>query len=335
MTLEKINFNRKNKFKRREELEKQLQKLNNLLRITEEKVILNFEKPKYPVVMVLGAPRSGTTLITQWLASTGFFSYPTNIMSRFYDSPYIGAQIHKILVDLDINNEILGNNKDINYNSELGRAKGSCAPHEFWYFWRRFFPYDNICFYDNEFLKKVDQKTFVSEIAAMENVFNKPFMLKANIICYNILFINKILPKCIFIHIKRESFYNIQSILESRKKFYGTEKEWYSFKIKEYDQLKKLNPVHQVVGQVYYTNKIVEEQFRKLDDKNKIKINYEDFCENPKKLFEELKNKLFFNGYDLKFDYKKIKKLKCTNIVKCSKKREKEIFNGINKLNEY
>ena len=36
------------------------------------------------VVLVVGGPRSGSTVMMQWLASSGVFAYPSNLLSRFY-----------------------------------------------------------------------------------------------------------------------------------------------------------------------------------------------------------------------------------------------------------
>jgi len=51
------------------------------------------QSPDLMVQCEVGALRSGTTLFMQWLANTGVFSYPTNILSQFFGAPVIGAKI--------------------------------------------------------------------------------------------------------------------------------------------------------------------------------------------------------------------------------------------------
>ena len=54
---------------------------------------------RFSKVFVVGALRSGTTLFTQWLATTGLTAYPTNLLSRFYGAPLVGAKIQQLLTD--------------------------------------------------------------------------------------------------------------------------------------------------------------------------------------------------------------------------------------------
>src|SRR5262245_47802783 len=66
--------------------------------------------PRLPVVFVVGPPRSGTTLAMQWLAATGVFAWPSNLLSRFYEAPYVGALIQQVVTNpsLDFAGELTG-----------------------------------------------------------------------------------------------------------------------------------------------------------------------------------------------------------------------------------
>lgn len=132
---------RTNPFKRNENLERFLKEINDDLWNTEQK-LLQKSYENYPILFIVGPIRSGSTLVLQWLANTRQFSYPTNILSRFYQSPIIGAKIQRLLTDEKYNfrNEILDFHSKIDFNSENGKTKGALSPNEFWYFWRRFLP---------------------------------------------------------------------------------------------------------------------------------------------------------------------------------------------------
>ena len=54
----------------------------------------------------MGNPRSGTTLFIQWLGISGYLAYPTNLLSRFYGVPCIGAKIQLMLTKHDSNNDL-------------------------------------------------------------------------------------------------------------------------------------------------------------------------------------------------------------------------------------
>jgi len=231
---------RQGKFRRNEHLEGLLKEINGLLRHVEDKVLHNFSMPKYPVLFIMGNPRCGTTVMMQWLASTEKFCYPTNLLSRFYSAPYIGAKIQQLLMDkkYDFNNEIVDHNNKIDFTSDIGKTKGALSPNEFWYFWRRFFPYEEIQYLEEESLKKIDARKFVAELAAIEAVFDKPFALKGGIANLNIPFLSDVIDKAVFLYVKRHPFYNIQSILNARVKQLGSREVWYSFKPREYESLK-------------------------------------------------------------------------------------------------
>lgn len=293
------------KFKRNSSLEEFLGEINNDLWNTEGSLLKNKE-PKYPLIFIMGPMRSGSTLMTQWLANLGEFAYPTNMMSRFYKAPIIGSKIQRLLTDEQYNyrNEILDFNSQIDFSSENGKTKGALAPNEFWYFWRRFLPFKELDYLPTEeLLQKVDIFMLKAEFAGIVDVFQKPFVLKGMILNYNIDFLDQIFEKAIFIHTKRDPLTNIESALKAREKQLGSIEEWYSFKIPEYEELKKLNPYEQVAGQIYYINKAVESGLANVSEHKKMTVSYEEFCENPKKFYDELKEKLKIQGYDLRKEY--------------------------------
>ncbi len=296
---------RTTKFKRNNNLEDFLNEINDDLWSSETK-LLRLKEPEYPLIFVMGSLRSGTTLMTQWLANLGF-AYPTNLMSRFYKTPIIASKIQLLLTDERYNyrNELRDFNSGIDFSSENGKTKGALAPNEFWYFWRRFLPFKELDYLPTqELFEKVDIDTLKSEFAGMTEVFQKPFALKGMILNYNIDFLDKVFDKAIFIYTKRDPLTNIESALEAREKQLGSIDEWYSFKIPEYEELKKLNPYEQLAGQIYYINKAVENGLENVANHKKLIVNYENFCENPKRFYDELVNKLKFQGCEIDSKYK-------------------------------
>ena len=284
-------------FKRNTQLEDLLGGLNSSLKCAEEQYLANSTElgPDYPIVFVMGPLRSGTTLFMQWLANTGAVAYPTNMLSRFYGAPVVGAHIQLLLTDPRFNfrNEILDFNSAISFDSENGKTKGALAPNEFWYFWRRFLPFKELDWLpDEELFRAVDQEKLVGELTALTRVFGKPFALKSMILNYNIPFLDAIFKNALFVQIKRDPVTNVASILEARKRQLGSENEWYSFKIPEYLQLKDLDPVTQSAGQLHYINKAVTQGMATVDEPRKLVVQYEDFCQNPRQMFDQLAGKL-------------------------------------------
>jgi hypothetical protein len=279
-------------------LEELLNELNEDLRASENQLISRHRQSsgmEYPVILVMGPLRSGTTLFTQWIANTGLVAYPTNLLSRFYQAPIIGAKIQLLLTDPRYNfrDELGEFVQQAEYRSDNGKTKGVLAPNEFWYFWRRFLaePGRDV-WTDEELRQSMDTRTMLAELAGMMDVFQKPLAAKAMLFNYNIPFLDSILDKVIFVQIKRDPVTNVASVLEARKRQLGSETAWYSFKIPEYEQLKDLDPVAQAAGQVHYINRAVSVGLEKVAEERKLIVDYETFCTNPADVFALLCDKL-------------------------------------------
>lgn len=293
-----LSEQRVGQFRRNELLEKLLDELNADLQPSERALMQIFHTTKelpYPLILVLGPLRSGTTLFMQWLANTGLVAYPTNLLSRFYQAPIVGAKIQLLLTDPRFNfrDELGEFAQQAEYRSENGKTKGVLAPNEFWYFWRRFLAEPGRDVWTNGELKQsMDTRTMLAELAGMMQVFQKPFATKGMLFNYNIPFLDSVFDKVLFVHVRRDPVANVASVLDARKRQLGSEEEWYSFKIPEYEVLKALDPVTQVAGQVYYINRAVERGFDQVADDRKLVVDYEAFCNSPEVVFEQVKQKI-------------------------------------------
>lgn len=300
--------NREPEFRRNNNLEELLLTLNSLLTTAEAEALQIYGEPRqeFPILFVMGPHRSGTTLLLQWLANTGIVAYPTNLLARFYGAPVLGALIQQLLTDPRYNfrDELYDLGSAISFDSQNGKTKGALAPNEFWYFWRRFLPFDELDYLPTEsLLQKSDTKTLVAEFLGMMHVLQKPMALKAMILNYNIDFLDRLFEKAIFIYTKRDPVANIESALKARERQSGSIDNWYSFKIPEYNDLIKLTPYEQVAGQIFHINKAIEQGLDKVAEHKKLIVGYEDFCDNPKQVYEQVLGKLAANGYEINTAY--------------------------------
>lgn len=274
--------------KKDESLELILKKLNTLIEPQHSDKLT----PKMPIVLIMGCPRSGSTLMMQYLASQNIFSYPSNLIARYYKNPEIGILSQLALKDLINSNEFT-------YNSNLGKTKGILAPSEFWYFWREHFQFSKYNYLTDKEIKSINTSVFTNQLASFEIHTGLPLLMKGMILNWNIPFLHKIYPKFIFINLKRDTIANAQSLLQARKSFFNNENNWYSFKPLEFENLKELSPIEQVVGQVHYTQRAIENGLNNIPHPNQININYEDFCENPYQLLELIQSKYEALGFKM------------------------------------
>lgn len=277
-------------FRRNNSLETLLKELNNSLAESDKALDVDCAE-KFSKIFVVGPLRSGTTLFMQWLASTGLAEYPTNMLSRFFGAPLTGAKIQQILTDprFSFRNEILDFNSKILFSSENGKTKGALAPNEFWYFWRRFLPYANLDYAsDDELRSSAKFAALREELNGLANIFGKPFALKAMIMNQNLLPLSEVFSKSIFVWVKRDPVYNIQSALFARKWQYGNFETWYSFKIREFPTLKDLDPLHSVAGQIAATNIALEKTQIEIPPESWLCVPYEGFCDAPALYYKDL-----------------------------------------------
>ena len=300
-----------------------IQKKNNTL----------FSGPTYPVVMVVGCSRAGTTLLTQLLASSGDFAYPTNFLSRFAYAPQIGAMIQQMLFNPDYNfrDEFVDIRSSSDFYSDLGKTKGAMGISEFFHFWRKFFPVYEPTHLSKEELSQVDISLMRSELAAIQSVFDKPFLSKGKMFQYNIDYFDENIPELFFIHIRRDHYFVMQSTMLSRRKYYNNDEIWWAGKPKEYEWLKDMDPFYQIAGQVIYTEKAIDEQLARVNDKRKLICNYEELCDDPNNIYEQLRIKLANNNCQL-HEYNIKKPLISGNVIKMDQDELSRLESAYNDL---
>lgn len=295
-----MNIGRSKDFVRDQSLEAVLKELNDAIPHT---LAPPYAVPRYPVVFIVGAPRSGTTLMSQWLAASGMFAYPSNLIARFFGNPYMGARIQQALLTFDSNRQIFTEDQTLAFSSDLGRTDGALAPSEFWYYWRRFFSFDHTNYLEENELAQIDVDDFLNGLAGLEAALAAPVATKAMILNWNLPFLDKILPNVLFINVERDPLYNAQSLLQARERFFNDRSRWYSFKPPEFDMLAAEPPLSQVVGQIYYNRKGVRDGLATIDENRQLNVDYSEFCADPKHTMSLIKKKFSDQGFELSGDY--------------------------------
>lgn len=254
-----------------------IKNLNQLL--DKEKIINDFSgganpSPLLPVIFITGLPRSGTTPLAQLIIHRFRVGYMSNLIARFWAAPEAGiALVREISQDAGRITSSL--------DSHYGFTKGYEGHHEFGYFWRHWFDFEETHFLDHEAQAKVDINNLKKTLSAMENEWERPLFFKNTAaLPLQTAFLADILPTSIFIHIKRDPLAVASSLLKGRKKYMGDANRWFSIKPKEYTSLKKKSIPEQIAGQVYYTQKEINRQIALVPDKRKINLEFTNLCQN-------------------------------------------------------
>lgn len=250
-----------------------------------------------PTTYILGCPRSGTTALLQYLANSGSWTFPTNLLTRFSRSTYIGTLVQELL--FNPNYGLVKQDNCIDFTSDYGRSSGALNANEFFHFFRRFFPNNEISHLSDNLLKQVDTEELEKEIRSICQITQKPFLTKGLMLQFNLGYFFKKMPNSIFLFIKRDEEFVMQSIYKARIKESGDIKKWWSAKPKEYENLLAKSTEEQIAGQVYYTNKAIEHGLENIPSDNKLVITYEDFINDPAGLYSDLLLKYQALGFPL------------------------------------
>lgn len=275
------------------------------------------ESPRIPVILKLGHSRSGSTLFTQWVASLGVFSYPSNFLSLFYKSPSIGARIYELLTndDYTYNQEFNDLKKEIDFTSISGKTVGLKSPNEFWKFWLEHFSFPYTPVSEDQFMKTANFDTFNREIELLNKVFKRPFMLKAHNLNYYLDLFASRMNNAIYVHMYRDPVQVINSVIKGRVLRWGDINHWFGWKPREFDILKDMDVYHQVAGQVYFNEKAILDRRDSLGERY-ICFSYEDFCNKPKEIFTMITDLVdIFSSKPIKKSYKGKNSFKPSNRI--------------------
>lgn len=281
-------------FQKSDFLENYLSNLNKYLQ--KFKNNLTIKNKNYPIIYVVGLPRSGTTLLSQLLSRYLSVGYINNLIARFWMNPEVGIRISETVIKRSERSKI-------KFKSIQGVSEEPWGPHEFGYFWSHWLKLDDFTSHklSNSHLLKVDKKGLKKQLKTIINVFQSPVVFK-NIICgLQASFLSSIHPNSLFILIERDTKSVASSILKCRKQRFGNERIWWSVKPSSYSNIIKIeSPIKQIKCQILDTSNDLNHELEK-PNVNCIRIKYEDLCSNPFKKLQMIRDKVSTLGYSLDF----------------------------------
>ena len=228
-------------------------------------------------LFILGLPRSGTTLIYQYIIYRLQAAYFTNSIRYSFLWPCLGTSL-----------DVKGN---ISYRSDFknhyGTVKGRMAPHEGGEFWNRFFDKESYQEYSD--ISDDTKNHLRKTICCMQQIFGTPLFINKNIKhLLRIDILAQVFEDSYFLVVERDLDDVALSLLRSRKKLFGTYGHWFSVRPDNFEDLVDLDPAEQVAKQVNRLSARLTSDLDKLDPSRVIKISYSDFCSHPDLVLERL-----------------------------------------------
>jgi len=255
------------------------------LSVIEKIILLKRFESFQPQLFILGLPRSGTTLVYQYIVNRLKVAYFTNGAGKYYLAPCLVTFLQ---------NRIYGEYKS-DFKSNYGKVLGTVAPREAGSFWGRFFGIEKYIHYEE--ISTKDIRTMQNTIFCTQYIFgDKPFVNKNVKHMLRINALSKIFPNAYFLMVERNLNDVALSNLRAKYKILKDPQEWWSVKPLNYEELKDLSAAEQVAYQLIALKNKMESDFSELPPERIFRVNYEQFCKEPESLVRKLKNTLILEG---------------------------------------
>jgi hypothetical protein len=233
------------------------------------------------VLFVLGLPRSGTTLVSQYLAHRLAVAYFTNGTGRRPAAPVLTTALERLR----------GGGYRSDFRSEYGKVRGLTAPREAGGVWARFFGYERYVRYEE--VAPADVRMLRRLVAAVQLVSGgAPFMKKNVKHLLRVHALARIFPEARFLVVRRRLADVALSILRARAKLLDDASDWWSVRPPDYEALRHRRPAEQVAGQVVSLRGRMHSDLAELADARVLWLDYESFCREPESAIELVRDAL-------------------------------------------
>lgn len=254
--------------------------VNTYAGLFERLFLLTNRQPVGPQLFILGLPRSGTTLVYQYIVHRLEVAYFTNGVGRFWKAPCLITFLqHRLYGDYQSN-----------FESHYGKNEGPVAPREAGAFWGRFFGLDDYVTYDE--LSDRQVKTLRNTIHRVQRLFGgAPFVNKNVKHLLRIDALSEAFPSCLFLIVERDITDVALSVLRGRSENLSDPRQWWSAKPPDYSKLKDLSLVEQVTHQLLSLQARMEKDLVHVPLNRLLRVRYESFCAEPEQLIDLLKQR--------------------------------------------
>lgn len=241
----------------------------------------------YPPVFVLGAPRSGTTLLYQLVCRAFEVGYLSNAHCRFYGAPSL---VHPVLAAwLDLS----GTDR---FESSFGDTPLANSPAECGDFWYRFFPRGYEAAAERPSLNEGELCGFTVAVARLTATYDRPIVFKNVMNVLRLEEISRAFPTARFLVAERELLANAHSLLYGRQKNTGCYDRWWSLPVPNFEELGAEAGELQVIAQIERTREMIRDSEMRVGHERYRRVRYEEICEDPEGVMRLVGRFLFETG---------------------------------------
>lgn len=189
-------------------------------------------------LLIVGAPRSGSTLLYQLLVQRFDVTYLANRHCAFFGAPSLVERFGG-----------RGATPPADYSSKHGLTEGAWGPSECGPFWYRFFR-KSPQFVSTADVAPRELRRLRAAVRALGSAGRRPPVFKNLLCALRLGPLAAALPEARFVVIDRDIEQHARSILAARQRANGEVRSWWSAEPPGWEGLRDLDPVAQVVGQI-------------------------------------------------------------------------------------
>lgn len=294
---------------------------------SERKLLEDAAPSSLPILLIVGAPRSGTTLLYQMLAHFLPLSYFNNFSALFSRAPITAS------VKLSHFNK----EQRADYHSYYGNTTGWTAPNDGFHMWNRWLENDRYSVPEN--LSPAVQQDMQRFFNAWFASFPKPFLNKNNRNTACIPLLATALPNAYFIEVRREPAFVVQSLLQARKHIQGSKTIGWGLASTSAHGTTMRDYVTEVCAQVFHIDQMLQQARSRVAPDHFISVSYEDFCRAPADAVKHIANACLGTSVDKnrlerELQERELQPIETTNQVRLTSEEFDLIQRGLQELYE-
>lgn len=248
-----------------------------LLSVSESTKLMAATDERLPVILIVGPPRSGTTLIYQVLGYSLDVTYPNNLGSLLPRSPITASR--------------MATKRRAEFQNFYGQTARMSGPNDAFHIWNRWLG-------SNRYTARTDLSE--AEVEEMQRFFHawtvahkKPFLNKNNRNAECAAMLAKHLPSSYFVAVRRDPVCVARSLIKAREVVQGDKTVGWGLQCQEqHANEDPLGYVHDVCDQVEKNEQRLADQLSKIDPQRVIEITYESFCTDPNGCIRQIANRI-------------------------------------------
>jgi hypothetical protein len=229
-------------------------------------------------LFIVGAPRSGTTVIYQTLVAFRRFAYLNNVIARFPRSAPLVARF------LQVQRWPTPRSLESTY----GDTPGLNGPSEGGDFWDYVFPWSEHHAVDPDETDPGRIARLRATVCGLSAVYRAPFLAKNTWHSFRLAALQDALPRALFLIVTRDPILVAQSMLRNRRDRIGDAREPFAVRPPEMLAMGSLASVDHVAYQIVFTLEAIARARRQLGVERFLTLDYVDFCRNPARALESI-----------------------------------------------